>query len=741
MNAKSPLGTITTTATPSPFGSTAGGFAGLRDATVAAREAQLLRELEETASADPYNGMSAKERRQAEKQMRRLKGKMEDYPHLMAIKPREGYVFRSDYFHVDKAVACVLGFFHDEASRDDFGAFWGINRIPAGLGDGVSVVVFEQVRRMGAKWVEDRTTDTERLNNLDRGEQESGGTAKSRRKSAKVQTDVDEVVGELADGASYLHVHNRLLVRAPSLESLEDALERIRRLYVDRFGTLNVAAYPGEQRPELSALTRKNEKKRGSGQHFTSIEFAGSHSLVTNGLNDAGGEYVGSMKGDVNNSAVLFDVNDYDHHVVVADSTMNPILDRAHVPDMWGSKISQSTLLNNGRVVHLVLDGANLDTLGPSLEGITARLDMHTGDINMLEMFGKKEDEQSIFPAHLEKLVLMTEQAYESTDSDRSIIRGALTKTLTTFYVDKGMWSFNAKDNANRLRVVGIPHEQVPRVQDLVTYFNTQYKALENREARDNEMLHAYNVLQNVYEHLLNNHGDLFNGHTNPRIDGVSQARRVIYDFSKLLHRGKGIAMAQLVNTIGFAVESLGVGDTVVIHGAEHIDDAVKKYVGDQIERLFARGGRVAYLYNAVDKMLGDSAFNRFDAANWTVLGPMTETTVAAYQKRLGQEIPPDLERLVTTKGESLAYLRRGVTNVVFHLDLALGINPARAEQREAAREKSRRAAQTTSTSLPAGYVTEEQYRQQAHQRKLTTAARGGRPESPTLQRRLTPTR
>ncbi|OLT27058.1 hypothetical protein BJF83_19560 [Nocardiopsis sp. CNR-923] len=631
---------------------------------------------------DASVGMSAAERRAARKKERQLGGTFEEHPHLLAVKPRERYVFHSDYFRIDGHHACVLGFFHDDGARDDFAAFWGINRIPTGLPEDVTVVVLEQVRRMGEKWIEDRIKTAEKLDRLEEGEQAQSGTMTSRRKAAKVSDDMEIAAGEIQDGASYLHVHNRLLVKAPSLEVLDDAVERIRRLYIDRFGTLTVAAYPGEQRQELTNLFGKTERKRGKGFHFTSVEFAGSHSLVTNGLNDPTGEYVGYMVGDVNNSAVLFDVNAYDHHVVVADNGVNPVLDRAHVADMWGSKVSQAALLSNARTVHIILDGARLDDLGPRLDALTARLDMNSGDINMFEMFGSQEDELGIFPAHLEKVVLMAEQAYETTDQDRSIIRGSLKETLTQFYIDKGMWARNAKHNRDRLRVVGVPHIQVPRLQDIVTYFDTQYRALANSTARDDEALHAYNILRLVFKDLLDNNGDLFNTHTNDEIDGVADARRVLYDFSRLLKRGKGVAMAQLVNVIGFAVDNLGLGDTVIIHGAENIDDRVKEYLGEQFGHLFLRGGRVAYLYNDVDRMLADSAFNRFDSADWTVLGPMRDATVTEYQRQLHQDIPPDLERLVTTRGENLAYLRRGHTNVVFHLDLALGVNPARADRR-----------------------------------------------------------
>lgn len=668
------------TGTPAP-GALGGGFA----ASLAALQAAETAHTGPAVAAPAPTTADKRAARKARKEARQLKGSFDQYPHLLALKPKEKYVFRSDYFEVDdNYVACIMGFFHDEAARDDFGSFWGINRIPNGLADGVTVVVLEQVRRMNEKWIDDHIKVAERLDKLEEGEQATSGTMRSRRKAAKVADDMEIISGEIQDGASYLHVHNRLLIKAPDLATLDASIEKLSRLFIDRFGTLTVAAYPGEQRQELSKLFAKNEKKRGHGFHFTSIEFAGSHSLVTNGLNDATGEYVGHMVGDVNTSAVLFDVNRYRHHVVVADAGVNDHLSRAYVADMWGSKISQSALLNNGKTVHLILNGADLGKLGPELQGLTSRMDMSQGDVNMFELFGNREDELSIFAAHMQKLVLMAEQAYEPTENDRSIIRGELEKTATRFYVDQNMWALNAKENRHRLRIVDIPHRDVPRLQLFVTYLDTQYKALANGSTADQGMIQAYSILSSVFQNLLNNNGDLFNTHTNDSIDGVRDSRRVVYDFSKLMRRGKGIAMAQLVNIVSFAVGNLGLNDTLLIHGVEHIDGAVKPYIESQLDHLFARGGRVAYIYNDVDKMLGDSTFNRFDAADYTVLGPMRDATVAEYQRQLHQDIPPDLEGLVTRRGENLSYLRRGVTNVVFAMDLALGINPARTGRRVA---------------------------------------------------------
>lgn len=599
---------------------------------------------------------------------------LSSFPHLKEIKPKERYIFCSDYFQVDTYYATILSYFHIDGSNDNFGPFWGINRIPAGLAEDVTTVNFEQVKRMGEGWVSAHQNTAEGVAQMNENSQMSAGTNTTRKNAAKSRDDLAIIAEELNNGASYLNVQNRLLVKAPTLEALDDAVAKIERLYTDRFASLWSAPYTGEQRQELSNLFRGNARKRGKGFYFTSTEFAGSYSLVTHGMEDTRGEYVGYMVGDVNNSAVLFDVDNYRHHVVVASEQYNESRGRAHVADMWGSKMSQAALLNGRRVVHIILDGANLDDLGPKFESLTYRIDMNHGDVNMFEMFGEEKDELAVFSAQMEKLTLMAEQAYETTDADRSIIRGSLREVATQFYVDNKMWHENAQNNRERLRVVNIPHAEVPKLEMFVSYLDMNKKALENRTARNDETLHALSVLSSTFHDLLSSNGDLFNTTTSGVIDGAKDGRRVIYDFSKLSIRGQGVAMAQLVNVIGYAVQNLKKGDLVVIHGAENIEKGVREYIGRQFERMFNRGARVAYLYNDIDKMLDDQSFNIFDKADYTIFGNMSDNIVKRYQTQLGQAIPADLVSLVTSKNDALTYVRRGFDNVVFKQDLQLDI-------------------------------------------------------------------
>lgn len=659
---------------------------GAVDTSVWGGAAQRVREVSETHAASEardkaesseraLKGMSRKERRAFFS--RANDGQVRDYPHLLAVKPRQGYVFHSDYFEIDGEVGCILSYFHDESARDELPPFWGVNLIPY-LPQNVTAILLEQVSRVSESWLADKIKSSERLDRLDTQEQSENGTTSSRRKASKVSADIEQVIDEIQDGAAYLSVHYRILLKAPSLEVLDDVIDDLRRKYIDAVGNLSIAGHHGLQRQELATLFSPNASKKGKGFHFTSTELAGAFNLVTNGLNDRGGEFVGYMVGDVNNSGVLMDVDMYKHHVVVADDDKSraPRMKNAQIADMWGSKISQAALINSKRVVHIILDGADLTgALGPRMETITARIDMSQGDVNPFEVFGERKDQLGLFSTHLEKLVLMTEQAYEPTDSDRSIIRASLKDTLTQFYVDQDMWVRNAKHNVDRLRLVGIPHDQVPQLKLFVTYLDQRYKALTGKANRDDELLHAYSVLSAVFKDMLDANGDLFNVVTKDVIDGAQKARRVIYDFSSLVNRGKGVAMAQLVNVLAFAASALGEGDTLIVHGAELIDVGVKPYVTDQFERLYRRNARVALCYNGVKAMLDDSEFNHFDEADWTALGAMSDALVPVYEKKLAKRIPVDMTKVITRRGEGLTFLRRGTVNVVFKRDLALGVN------------------------------------------------------------------
>ena len=76
-----------------------------------------------------------------------------------------------------------------------------------------------------------------------------------------------------------------------------------------------------------------------------------------------------------------------------------------------------------------------------------------------------------------------------------------------------------------------------------------------------------------------------------------------------------------------------------------------------------------------MNAMLDCVDFNQFDKADYTIFGSMTDNVAKEYQKKLGQDIPADLEKLITQKNSQRSYIRRGFDNVVFRQDLLLGLS------------------------------------------------------------------
>lgn len=608
------------------------------------------------------------------------KDRIRDYPLFRAIKPKSKFLFRSDYFQIDGHYATILTVMHHKGADDNLGYFWGIQLIPRNIGNDVSVRRIEHVGRMSESWIDSHQGRAEGLLNNQASETERDGSLTARQKLSKQQQQLVDIANDLMNGSSYLRVAIRLLVKAPTLERLDDAVNKINRQYKDRFDTVFAAPYIGEQKRELSNLLNKVEGKMGRNFMFTSSEFAGSYSLVTRGIEDPNGEYIGQMEGDVNNSAVLMDIDNYDSHVVIAGKAEAQTLSNWDFQgqrgvDVWGVKLGMNALLRNRRVVHLVLNRAKISRVGIDLSDITSNINMTRGDINPFELFGTKEQELSVFPAHLEKMYLMVEQLQPMTEDKRARIKGALQEVLNDFYVDKRMWARNAQENRHALRLVGIPHNQVPKLPEFQAYLDMEYHAQVQARNKDPEVMNAYGFLRTAFRDMMDTNGDLFNTTTSKIIDRAAVSSRVIYDFSSLLKRSRGVMMAQFVNALGFSVGSLKQGDVVILHGVEQLAPGVKQYVRDQIDQLNDNGVRVVFIYNSVERMIKDKEFNQFESADYTLLGGMSKSTIEEYEDTLKQEVPVALKTLLEHKEKYRYYLRRGFDNVVFASDIQMGFD------------------------------------------------------------------
>lgn len=617
-----------------------------------------------------------------------FEGKFKDNKFLDDIRPKEGYCFRSDYFEIDDKYAKIVTFVNKGSSKKTLPIFWGINLIPQGVQQDVTIVLLKSVDRMTDAWIEDHQQTADNVTSFNENETKKSTDRKAKHEAEHKSTDIDVIAKELMDGASYLNIHFRLMIKANSLDSLEKAEAAVMRWYSNKFATLKIEPYEGRQRRELGTLLAPNVLKNGKGFYMTSTELAGNYNLVTQGLSDPTGSFLGNMEGDVNNSGVLMDIDDFSSHIVIAGDKKIKKLNKQFMSDMWALKLSNATIMNNNRVIHLVLNGVDLENVGMKrqdgsfidLSPLTSKINMNSGDVNPLEVFGSIDyetgtapDELTAFSSHVKKLTLMLKQLRKS--SDQEIVDGYMSRVINEYYVMEQMWLRNAKEHREDLRILGLPHTSYPRLSSMVQTLERMHKAeLEKGDRRDPNDLKAVNLIKSTFESLLNTDGDLFDVYTNDVIDNAEYSKRVIYDFSSLRDRGVGLAMAQLVNVLDFATRRIQDGDLLVIHGVEFISDGVREYMSEVVDGIIARGGRIAYIYNNVEKMLDERSFNKFDSADYTALGYMSKSVFDLYIDILKQTVPETLINLVTSKQSDRFYVRRGTDNIVFGFDPKLSV-------------------------------------------------------------------
>lgn len=609
-----------------------------------------------------------------------------------AIKPKNGYYFFSDYFVIDNSTyGAVLTLLHNDGADNKLPKFWGVIASLNGWTrdeefKDVRIRFINQARKRDDNWIRTKQVQSERVVVSD--QVESSGFSRSDRATVGDNAEaLDRVTEEIRKGASYLDVRMHYLIKAPSLDVLDRAVRRLNRNLRDHFETVVARAKSGAQRHDLNMLLRSTVMNDERQFGFTSEEYAGFYNLVTHGIEDLTGEYVGQMKGDINASAVLFDIDKYRHHVVVASAREARTLSYTqeelspHKPlkgaDMWGVKIGQAALMNRHRVVHFVLNGADIKSVGLDLSRLTADVNMSQGSLNPFEVFGEKHDEMNLFAAQTEKIILMALMMVNGDVKDESLIRTELNDLLADFYIDQKMWVKDASDVVNRTQVklVGLPHEEYPRLPEFIAYIKQEYETLANGDRNEPARQERLKLLHGIFKEMLANNGDIFDAITSDRIDDADYDSRVIYDFSALRTRGDNVAMAQFVNVLSYAVRSLSKGDVVILHGSESIMDVLKPYVERQFNQIFDKGVRVVYCYGDIDAVLADKDFNDLDEADYTLFGRMSLNDIESYQEILGREIPKNLNDLITADRDESWYLRRSFENVVFDCDMGFGLS------------------------------------------------------------------
>ena len=145
-----------------------------------------------------------------------------DRPFLKEIKPKRRYEFFSDYFRMDGKFCTIMTYIHPEGKNDRFGVFWGVSRIILPLPDGVTAVSFENIMRYTDGWISQHQSKTEGIVQMNTNEANAnGGTSSTKLRNRAQAEELQVIATEIQQGAAYMGVTYRLLLKADSLELLD----------------------------------------------------------------------------------------------------------------------------------------------------------------------------------------------------------------------------------------------------------------------------------------------------------------------------------------------------------------------------------------------------------------------------------------------------------------------------------------------------------------------------------------
>lgn len=615
---------------------------------------------------------------------------------LRDVVSHGGYHFYSNYFTYGQRFGRILTLVESPQADRDLPPFWHIKLIPHSyiLNDdpnekspdavfGAHGQLFDMLENKPKSWASDHQAKA------DTNAQMEGDDVTSSDQAQRVSTTRQDnriIASDRAAGDMYGATEFKILLTAWSLKDLDTATFRYRQNISLRFNGTHFEIYEGQQKDDFHNLLRTADVQIGNHPMNTSSEHAGGYEILTRGVTDPNGDYIGQMVGDVNNTAVLMDLDNYDHHVVVAHSaqpqmlriSLNEFDDGTRASTLMGVRLAQSALINNHRVIHMVLNGAKPQNIGADLSDITTVVSLNGGDhqgaINPFEIFGsdiRKSKQYQYYPAHIQKIRLMIKQITPSTDDVD--LGEVLSGLLKKFYQDQDMLPINPQENYKDLKLVGLPHDQYPILRDFLKYIDARMNRTKNAatSARLERLHSAFNTM---YEE----NQDIFDVRTNEDVDSANQSPQVVYDFSSLRRRGDGVAMAQFINALRYATDSLSARDVLIIHGTDNLSDSVKDYVKSVFDDLNQRGIRLVYLYDDTSNCLDDSEFNRLTFADWRMLGGFNAPVLKKYHDIIQRDIPKALGKSIIDfstgeYGDSIYYLSRGIDNVLFALDMNLG--------------------------------------------------------------------
>lgn len=656
-------------------------------------------EAEMLAEKPDANTKSRKfKRKKREKVERKLELRQE---WIEKIKPIGNIKFGSVDMQIDGSYATILTFVVMPGSFNKLEPLWGINAIPRIIRDknlrdkNIESKLLYNISRRSDKWAESRIPQAIEVAESGHYETSKGSQAVEASRFRDRFNQTHEIANELKNGASYLDLSMRVIIKTQDQKDLTDTIRALEREYQSVFSsTVQLVPFIGEQDVEYASMLNIAEEQLGENYQLTSRELAGSYLFVTRGINDDDGTYVGSLAYEVNSDPVLLNTMKFRELMVVcAKGAAEDLSSKYHqninhtfkATTGWSVKITQDALIRDHKVMHMVLNEEDPRRIPNALDlrDVTSYIDLTSQryGINMLEPSSFGMDENAAYNILVTKIQTILRQFSQKIDeTDDTTLTSedmqALQQLLYKFYVEEGMWVVDSKTEKDDIRLLNLPHDQVPVLSDLVVYAQDSITA---QDESSKIYTRSYSKIYQLLKDISNNHGHLFDRHTSIDRHKLSQKKQIIFDFKHLSISSEKALMGQFINAFSFGEGELKDGDVLIIHGMDLMTPTVCDFLQLRFRQLQQRGVKIVLLYEEADIMLSNEPQHKqhnrwFENADVRLTNPMTNSSLHQYSNILHVTLPDSVKQGMSGTDRYVYLLNRSQNreSILFNWDIVL---------------------------------------------------------------------
>jgi len=623
---------------------------------------------------------------------------------LNRVAPSGNIKFKDIDFITEGKFSTILTFSVKRGSFDGLKPLWGMGLVPKIENteefqnkDIVTKTIYSVTRRKD-EWAEKKVQAASSVSETGYSESKNASQSVSKNYFQEYYVDTETVAHEISKGASYLDLSIRIVITAPTRDDLYNAIFYLEKYYTKHYHhRVELVPFAGEMKTEYSNLMDSARKQRGENYHLTSKELAGSYPFISSGVNDEHGTYIGQLHGELNNDPVLLDTTNINKlGVICAKNRAADIYSESRglkydfkATTVWSNKITQDAFVKGNRVIEYVLNGEHVERMKEELLSETAYVNLQdpNATINMMEPFADGQDDLSAFNVTIGKIQEIARQFSEKEDtSDSTTLNskdiGEIEKQLEGFYIKKNMWKKNPLENKSKLRFVGLPHDELPVLNEFIAYIGKSIND-EKKEAHISGTTDKQRSLERIYDvfyKMWARNESIFNQQTRIDENILKDKMKIIFDFKMLKETHHAALMGHFVNSLAYGEQMLEEDDILIIHGTDELTESVKTHLRMRIGALNDRGVKVFLMYNDADILFEEKNIENqkepnihriwFRNADMRITNSMQPHNVTQYGEIIKSQLPNSVKSGMTSPYDHIYYLNRDTTSALFRLEI-----------------------------------------------------------------------